>query len=69
MTQQTPEEPYPQVDTGSSAHEEEVAEHEEGGAGGEMPFDEGVAGEERRPSSEEDLAADRSPERREQGPA
>jgi hypothetical protein len=49
----------PQVDTGQSAHEREVAEHEEergGSIEGHPGGDEGG-----RPTSGEDLAADRTP--------
>jgi hypothetical protein len=51
---------YPQVDTGSTEHEEEVAEHEEtGGPGSDAAIDPRMAGES-RPTAEEDLAAERS---------
>jgi hypothetical protein len=52
---------YPQVDTGSTEHEEEVAEHEEGGGpNADEAVDPRMTGDS-RPTAEEDLAADRRP--------
>ena len=57
MTHDNLDERYPQVDTGPSSHEREVAEEEEGGELSGATAERGQA-DQLQPSADEDLAMD-----------